>query len=174
MKKLLTIFVLLSLLVGCSKSDTTDEERYLQYKAVYTDLLNTDRFLKSSSYYTVEAVLIKLETPTDGNNYRYDVTIDNPQIAMYNIAMLVIVNNQLFDENNIMPSHGIIHNFETNFIPNQINLQSGYLKGLTLSGYTNNPSISLRMTFSWYDQSKLNQVRENFEFTIEYKEEVAP
>lgn len=170
MKKFACLLIVIALLAGCSKNNTSLESNILQYEAIYNDLLDNDQFISKSNFYDLEVVMNK-EADENGNDvYRWSVIIDNPQIAMFDLQALAIVNNLQIDEDNWMPSFGIISDFNQNFLPNQVNTELGYLKGFILDGLVTVPIVSLRITVSWYNYSRTEQKRENYETTVEYTE----
>jgi hypothetical protein len=105
--------------------------------------------------------------------YRYDVIIDNPRVAMYDIEVLVIVNDKSLQiSKEVMPSVGIFESGEYNLVPYQINLKSGYSKGFGLSGTVKTATVELKALVLWYDYAKVSQQREYFDLNAQYSEEI--
>ncbi len=173
MKKIISLLIILTLISGCSNNDKTLEANYLQYKAVYNDLLDNDQFITTSAYYNFEVAINKEISSTGEVLYRWSVIIDNPQVAMYDIQALAIVNNLQIDEKNWMPSFGVVSNFKQSMIPNQVNNGLGFIKGFLLDSTVTKPLVNLRVTIAWYNETRTEQTRENFEVTKEYQEVVS-
>lgn len=164
----LTLFVILALiLTGCQwfDNDEIDKAKFQRYSAYYTSIFDNDRFVTASQYYDLEVVMNKIgET-----EYRYDVIIDSPKIAMYAIEIMVVENNITPEAaSKMMPTIGIFESLEYNLIPYQVNVDKGYVKGLIVSGVSNMPSINLKIMVLWRDYAKLQVTREFFDISKSY------
>jgi hypothetical protein len=162
MKKFALLLLALSLMSGCTMTNE-DEVRYDIYKTTYQSILNTTVFKSSSQNFAISATLSDL-----GNgNIRYDVFIDDPKIAMYDIEILAIVDNGLLIvSDTMMPSVGIFEDVEYNLIPYQINTERGYQKGFNLNGITDSPKVTLKVLVTWKDYFKIKSYKETFQFDL--------
>lgn len=151
MKRLLIVWLSMILLVGC-QSTNSDFIKSEHYKTLYSELLNQLEVSSSTPYFSVSATLI----PLSGARYRYDVFIDEPQIAMYDIEILVIVDNgSLVIQEVMMPSVGIFDDKEYHMLPYQIHPEKGFVKGFGLNGITESASVKLKIVVSWKDVNRL-------------------
>ena len=82
MRKYVIGVLICLLLAGCNQSDIVLKEKYETYKLHYQSILNSTQFKQTSSNYNISTSLTAL---SDGN-YRYDVFVDEPKIAMYDDA----------------------------------------------------------------------------------------
>lgn len=157
MKKIILLFLLLSLL-GCSNSKESAKERdsITKYESYLTTLVEQDRFTDSSYYYDITAYLNEL---SDGTT-RYDVIIENPQIAMYDIEVLVVESTAKRSDTLIYPCVGIFEEESYTMIPFQKNEEEGYVEAFLLSGISATQEPVLNVLVTWKDYSKLNTYRE--------------
>ena len=66
----------------------------------------------------------------DDNNNRYDIIIDNPKINMYHLQAIAKVSQ---DENESLPSLGILENDVFSLIPNLVDKANGIYKGVNFN-----------------------------------------
>ena len=165
-KKALILFLLLTL--SACTFDTQEylsQENYKRYQAYYTSIFDNDRFITFTDAYNIELVFTKIN-----EQYRYDIIIDEPAIAMYDIEVMVIENDIIFERSEkMMPSFGIFEQNETNMIPFQVDVEKGYAKGIVLSGMVDVPIVELKVMVAWKDYAKLNSSREFFMFNLDYE-----
>jgi len=157
--------VLLILLSGCLQRPKDIEfERALKiYESHYFSILDNDRFLTSSSYFDLSVEKYDLTT-----HYRYDLIINNPQVAMYEIFVVVVENNQDFETlENLSPSIGVFDS-TVNLVPNQINIDKGFPRGILLSGISTSETMQLKVMVAWKDYYKIRQMREYFIVDINF------
>jgi hypothetical protein len=162
MKRIWMILLSLILLSACT-NDAQLEAKYEAYRSSYQSLLNATSFLDKSNHFSIEAKL----TDLGSGQYRYDVYIDEAQIAMYDIEILVIVDQGLLvisDE--MMPSIGIYDDLEYAMVPYQIHRDEGYVKGFNLNGISTTKPIVLKMSVSWKDYFKIRSYKEIFSFEL--------
>lgn len=151
--------VLLILVLSLSACATTDRDAIASdhYKTLYTELLNELDTASSSVYFSVEATLSAL----DGARYRYDVFIDEPQIAMYDIEILVIVDDgSLVISETMMPSVGIFDEKTYHMLPYQVHPEKGFVKGFGLNGITEQSSVKLKVLVSWKDVNRIETFKQ--------------
>ena len=166
MRKILIMIIFVVFLGGCaSKSDSIDKIKLENYAYIYQTITDNDTFNAVANYYDLQVVMAKISD----QQYRYDIIIDNPKIAMYDIKIMAVENNvdfSLADE--MMPSIGIFDDEEFNMVPYQINKDLGYVKGLVISGLTDKPIVNLKIRIVWKDYSKVEETKEYFNITIDY------
>ncbi|PKM63488.1 MAG: hypothetical protein CVU96_07620 [Firmicutes bacterium HGW-Firmicutes-20] len=169
MRKWTFIIIFTLILSGCQwfDNDDIDQAKFQRYSAYYTSIFDNDRFVLSSEYYDLEVVMNKISEA----EYRYDVIIDSPKIAMYAIEIMVVENNitpEVADK--MMPTIGIFEDVEYNLIPYQVNIEKGYVKGLIVNGISEKPVINLKIMVLWRDYAKLLVSREFFEINKTYND----
>jgi hypothetical protein len=164
-KKAILILAIL-ILNGCAfdSNEYLSTENYARYQAYYTSIFDNDRFLTYSDAFLLEVVFTKIE-----NQYRYDIIIDQPNIAMYDIEVMVVENDISFERSDkMMPNFGIFETNDTNMIPYQVDVSKGYVKGIILSGLIDVPVVELKIMIAWKDYAKLNSTREFFLRNLDY------
>ncbi len=169
MKKTVIIILILFLLVGCnSNTRKLDEEKYNTYLTYYQSILDSDTKAESSQCFDISIVVNKM----DDSTYRYDVIIDEPKVAMYDIKALAVIDNLTvdIDTKNMMPSIGILDDDIYNMIPYQVNTEKGFVSGLDLSLTSEFSSLRISVLVEWKDSSGLNYVREYLSIYGEYQE----
>ncbi|MDP2812971.1 MAG: lipoprotein [Erysipelotrichaceae bacterium] len=167
MRKWTIIITLALVLSGCQwfDNDDIDEAKFQRYSAYYTSIFDNDRFILASEYYDIEVVMNKISDA----EYRYDVIIDSPRIAMYAIEVMVVENNITPEvASKMMPTIGIFEEVEYNLIPYQVNVDKGYVKGLIVNGISSEPTINLKIMVLWRDYAKLIVTREFFDINKIY------
>jgi len=165
MKRISVILVVLLLgLIGCSnekkENDTSEESSYATYYKVIED---NDKFITASDYYTLSAEMTALEDGT----YRYYIFLDEPQVAMYDVKMMAVINHISYSEANIMmPTIGIFDTQSYHLVPYQSNNEAGYMKGLILSGESDQAENDVQLLVEWYDVNHQKSNREFLSFQI--------
>lgn len=156
---------LLFLLTGCLQQpkDEAFERALTLYESHYFSILDNDRFLNESNHFSFNVEKYELSS-----GYRYDFIIDQPLIAMYDIVVVMVENNQDFESlTTLSPSLGV---FDTsiNLVPNQVNSDKGFPKGILLSGVSSSPQLQLKVMVAWKDYYKLKQMREYYLIEIDF------
>lgn len=165
MKKLLKLLITFSFLfVGCTKKNSTLDRGSQEYISYYKAIEENDVFNEDSNYYSINAELVD-----NGNGkYTYYIFIDDPKIAMYDIKVLAIEDGVSLSENqNMQASIGIFENSKYSMVPFQVNVESGYYKGLMLSGETNDSSKVFKLLVNWYGIDRKTSYREFISFTLD-------
>ncbi len=163
MKKL-GFICLICLLSACQTNSRMDAAKYNLYKTYYTDIFNQANFTQSSQYFEISASRQLIGT----NIYRFDVIIDQAKVAMYNVEILVILDNgSLTISDTMMPSVGIFENDTYNMIPYQSNNALHYVKGFGLNGLSSETIMHLKILVMWKDSTKVTQFKEYLEFILD-------
>ena len=168
MKKLLVCSLVIFLtLAGCSKENKTTDDKSEKYNTYLTVLESNTEFLKSSNYYSITLAVNKLAD----NSYRYDVIVDNPLVAMYNVDVLCVakdVTGTLITDS-MCPSAGIIEDDNYNLIPNQVDVKKGYPAGVVVSGTIDQPEVNVIVLVVWTGYAKLAENREYLALSATYE-----
>lgn len=169
MKKICFVLIVLLLTVGCqSDTDKKHEANLQRYNAYYTAILNNDKFESDSQFFDISVVMNQLSA----DEYRYDVIVDNPRVAMYDVEILVIENGKSLEiADEIMPCVGLFEDGEFNLVPYQVNLDEGYAEGFGLNSTVSNPVVNLKVMVLWHDYAKVEQYREYFDLTVQFSDE---
>jgi hypothetical protein len=163
MKKL-GLICLICLLSACQTTTQMDAAKTNLYKTYYTDIFNQADFTQSSEYFEISASRQVVTT----NTYRFDVIIDQAKVAMYDVEILVILDNgSLTISDTMMPSVGIFEDDTYNMIPYQSNNASNYVKGFGLNGLSSETITHLKVLVMWKDSTKVTQFKEYLEFILE-------
>lgn len=167
MKKLIIIVLTALLIQGCSFSDKKQyQEKVELYESYYKSILNNDKFASNSEHFAVQADIDKVD-----EGYVYEIIIDDAKIAMYDVKVMVVEDQKDFnEEEKMMPSAGIFDEKIYNIIPNQSNVEKGYMSGFQLLGEAATDTISLEILVIFNDYRKLNTYREFISFDLEYKD----
>ena len=163
MKRLLAIFLCLLLISGCSQNDDhTMDERYFDMLA----LLESEQNYQTPVNYAVSVEL----SATDDGNYRYYVIIDEPKIAMYEIQAMAIVEGDDYSQT-MAANVGIFEGVSYAMIPNQTNVDAGYVGGLSISGLTDHaPCRVLVMVRYRLEGDHESVIREYYSFDVNVTE----
>ena len=131
------------LLCGClpAKEEHISYDDYLKIKS---QLELCDSF---DSYYNFEVSLVF--NPIN-NQYRYDVIIDNPATPMYNIVAVAYAGE---DDDSICPNIGLFDVTPYHLVPDYIDKENGFYKGVNLSGMVNK-TTGVKLYVSYYLESE--------------------
>ncbi|MBE6114736.1 MAG: hypothetical protein E7191_06605 [Erysipelotrichaceae bacterium] len=157
MRRIMLLLIAL-LLCGCSyqNNDSKERDSITKYESYLATLVEQDRFTDSSYYYDIEAYL----NPLNDGTIRYDIIIENPQVAMYDIEILAVESIAKRSDTIIYPCVGIFEEESYTMIPFQKNEEEGYVEAFLLSGISGVQSPVLNVLVTWTDYSKLNTYRE--------------
>ncbi len=159
----ISLCALFLMLTGCSSKRNTlsadhivNQSQMEIYETYYDAVMNADSYMEESENYTISTEMNKVPDGT----YRYYVIFDEPKTAMFNCIILAVENDISYkDADKMMPSAGI---FDTpsNMIPNQVNYDDGYVKGIALSGETDQNGVDLKILVQWTNQDGSHTSRE--------------
>lgn len=136
LNKIVTILCIL-ILCGCSLLPDKGKDANDRYFYLIDMLKEHENFSDSSRYFSINVEMAKIE-----NGYRYYIIIDEPQLAMYDIEMIAIEKDVDYTEK-MAANIGIFEDTQYNMIPNQANVEDGYVKGLVASGVSKKAEITL-------------------------------
>lgn len=165
MKKIICILLIGFLLCGCtsdmSHEETNPDERYY---GMITLIKDCDTFQQESGYFDIYAEMAAID---DG--YRFYVVVDKPRIAMYDVNILCIENGVDYTKN-MAANVGIFDEKKYNMIPNQINIDKGYVEGLVASGISTDKECELYVLVQWKSKDLSNIKREYFKLDVSFME----
>ena len=170
MRKVLLMCILMvsCVLCGCSNQKSRDP-KLTSYETYYHAVEENVKFNETSAHFHYSTEMSVLPDGT----FRYYIVIDEPQHAMYQFTALAVENDSVFSaESKMMPSLGIFDEPVT-MIPNQVNTEKRFVKGVVLSGESREPSVSIRLLAEWKDKTGKNAVREFLSFVISKEEQPA-
>lgn len=167
MKKLFIICLLL-VLVACSSDNTIDASANERYQDLISQLQTREDFKSSSEYFDITSEI----TPIN-NGYRYYVTIDNAKVAMYEIEAIAIEKD--VDYTNEMAANiGLFEDMEYSIIPGQVYTNNGFVKGINISGISQNANPTIYLCVIWHNKDLSITHREYFKLDInETSEEIS-
>lgn len=145
------LFVFLS---ACGKQDET-QLKMESYRAHYHYIENNTKFLKESNYFHVSTEIV-----SKGNGFAYYIVVDQARVEMHDVVLMVVENDELFQNNSkMMPSSGIFDQ-PSHLIPNQVNKEYGYRKGIVLSGESQEAQLKVELLVEWKD--KANELKREY------------
>ena len=164
-KIILLSLVLMVLLGGCKSEDTINPSANERYTDMVTQLQDRDVFSTSSEYYDISADISAIN---DG--YRYYIVIDNPKIAMYDIEAIAIEKG--IDYSSVMAANiGLFEEEEYSMIPGQSYVEKGFVKGISISGVSENENPTLYLLVSWHNRDLSVTKKEYFKLDIKGENE---
>ena len=167
MRKIFLGLVIALFMTACQNDAQILQEKYERYKLHYQSILNTTQFKSSSELFSIEVSLMDLSN----GQYRYDVFVDEPLIAMHDVEILAIVDNGLLlVSDQMMPSIGIFEDQSYRMIPYQVDVDLGYHKGFNLNGIVDDSEINIKVVVMWKDYFEIKTEREYFSFDLSVKE----
>lgn len=147
---------------GCQQ-EMDNSEKADEYQTYYNAVADNLSFAATSVNFNTELEMTKVEDGT----YRYYIVMDQPKTAMYDIVAIAVEDNIAYaDADKMMPSIGIFDDTKS-MIPNQVDSDNGYVKGIALSGECTKPSIELKLLVQWTDKTKQNTKREFMSYTLD-------
>lgn len=167
-KKIFILSILLMMILSGCKTDTRqlNEEKYEAYLTYYQAILDYDNKQSQSNEFDISLIINKLSE----TSYRYDVIIDNPRVAMYNIEVLMIVDDitHAVRTDVMMPSLGILEDETYTMIPYQVDVEKNYVGGLDLSATGTEESVHISVMVQFTNKEKTRVTREYFALADSY------
>lgn len=150
MKKIIVLLICLIVLTSCNEDD---DSRVNIYNEMINNINNADDFIEKSEHYSVT-----FETTFTSDGQRYYIVIDNPTTAMYDVTVLAFEQGTDTDIE-FAPNAGIFEG-SINMIPNQINKDQGFVKGVSISGILKNNAAPIYCLVQWKDEKSSHVYRE--------------
>lgn len=164
MKKFIVVLMMF-ILCGCGFEVTKDVSVDSRYEDMIELLETNEKFEESSNFYDVSYDIVQIE-----NGYRYYIYIDNPRVALYNVQVLAIEDG--VDYSRYMAANvGIFEDAKYHLVPNQTNVDKGYVKGLMISGVTEKSELEMKIMVCWSDRVSSSLQREYIQMHMNYIEE---
>lgn len=165
MKKIILVLTILLLLCGCDEVGKENIDPNQRYYSLIDNINEHDSFLDHSNYYSIKTDMAKIN---DG--YRYYITIDEPKCALYDIEALAIEKNVDYSTN-MAANVGIFDEKEYSMIPNQKNVDKGFVSGLVISGITDSPETTLYIYVSFKNSDYSNVNNEYLKLDVRFEGE---
>lgn len=150
MKKIIVLLICLIVLTSCNEDN---DSRVNIYNEMINNINNADDFIEKSEHYSVT-----FETTFTSDGQRYYIVIDNPTAAMYDVTVLAFEQGTDTDIE-FAPNAGIFEG-NINMIPNQINKDHGFVKGVSISGILKNSMAPIYCLVQWKDEKSSHVYRE--------------
>ena len=164
-KIVIVCFLAVSLLFSGCASEDKESAALLRYKSYYSAISESTDIATSSDKYSFSAEM----TEESGGNRAYYIFLDDPQVAMYDVVMMAVENNMPYDSAvKMMPSIGVFDG-SYSMIPYQVNKADGFVKGMVMSGSTNQESVNLKVMVEWKDKYREKVHRDFYAFTLDEK-----
>lgn len=166
MKKIIITLILCLILTGCSFGGNSEyQAKVKRYQSLIQVILDNDKFQQEPQSFDLEVIMNE-----ESGGYSYDIIIDNPKIAMYSIEVIVVENNQGFNEEKMMVSSGVFEN-PRSMIPGQVNTEAGFVGGMILNALTPNADVNLKILVTWKDNGLANDFSELIEVNASINQE---
>ncbi|MDO4500707.1 MAG: hypothetical protein Q4B60_05460 [Erysipelotrichaceae bacterium] len=160
MKKILISILILFGLVGCKSNKTIDNFKRDKYNSMISLLNEHLEYKDASEFFDVSVDITPIE-----EGYRFYIVIDNAKVAMYDVEAIAIEKD--VDYTNTMAANiGIFEDSDYSLIPNQVNVDGGYVKGLSISGITVNPNSNYYLLVQWHNKDLSITSREFIKLNI--------
>lgn len=157
MKKWIVIIVCF-FLCGCKanteETNSTDKQ-YKEYKTYVDTLDKQTKFASEDANFTTRVIV----NETNKGNYRYDIIIDNPTIAMYNIKVVASIDDS---ETTSYPTLGILDEESFALIPGVIDKTKNIYKGINLSGISSKKQATIKIYITFSTSEEGTELEERF------------
>lgn len=142
-KKIINFLLVVFLLTACSNDSTINKSASERYNSMIEQLSSRTDFKTSSEYFDISFDIASID-----GGYRFYITIDNVKVAMYNVEAIAIEEN--VDYSNTMAANiGLFEDEKYSLIPNQSNVDKDFVKGINISGTTDNSDPTLYVLVAW-------------------------
>ncbi|NBK97210.1 MAG: hypothetical protein EOM50_04225 [Erysipelotrichia bacterium] len=159
MKKVTIMLFVCILLAGCSTRDMNEQQTKI-YEGFKESLLNNGELI--SSYIPFDYTI---KVKEKAGKYQYTVSIFSPRVAMKSIQMLILNPDDLTNDY-LSSSKGIFDEMSYSLIPNQMNLEDGYMDKISLDGVSKTKDFRIYAMVTWKDVNGLNQYQAFFSFNV--------
>lgn len=162
MKKLFLVLILIFSLSACSSDSGTsaNDADVIRYYDMIELINSYSNFSTSSNYFDISGEISEID-----GGYRYYIFIDNARVTMYDIEAIAIEKG--VDYSNTMTANiGIFESDEYHMVPNQSDIDLGYVKGVSISGFTTTENPTLYVLVQWKNKNRDTTYREFFEIDL--------
>ncbi|MDO5332215.1 MAG: hypothetical protein Q4E99_05995, partial [Bacillota bacterium] len=139
------------LLIGCS---SISDKQMNMYYDLFNLLNDSEDYVNTSVNFSSSFVISENE---DG--YSFYIIIDKPINSMYDIKIMAIEDGADYSDE-FISNIGVFEENSYNLVPNQVNVDSGYVKGLSISGNCTSTSSVIKCVVQWKDKNKTDTFRE--------------
>ena len=146
MKKIVLCLILLLCLTACNSAGKQVIDPDEKYMYIIDSINNNDVFLETSDNFDVTTEMAMID-----GGYSYYITIDNPHIAMYRVEAVAIEKGVDYTSH-MAANVGVFEEKQYNIVPNQTNVEDGYVKGIVMSGTTENSETTLYLYVQFYNE----------------------
>ena len=153
-KKLTLVLFILLCLCGCKDGKVINDSAKEKYNDMVVLLNDHDNFAEASEFFDVSYDISKIS-----EGYRFYIIIDNAKTAMYNVTAIAIEKGVDYS-GNMAANIGIFEDHDYSLIPNQYNVEKGFVKGINISGITDKPAPVLYLLVEWSNKSMSITYRE--------------
>ena len=157
MRKLSILCILLTVfLTGCKNLHHQDSESIKVYES-FIDAVVSNKGIESK----IIPFEYKMNVFKQKDDYKYEIELYNPQVAMYDIQAIAV--DQNMDSNtNVYPCIGILGddaNSQSNMIPYQARGEKGFVKMIILDAISPKKQFTVNVMVTWKDSTLQNQSR---------------
>ena len=153
MKKIVALLLCLFIFTSCQSNGASLK----LYNEMIEILENADDYSSQSKYFSST-----FEVTSTNDGLRYYIVVDNPTMAMYDVNVIAFEENaNTHDE--FAPNAGIFDG-DINLVPNQVNKDKGYVKGISLSGICADSTKTILCLVQWKDEKNTKIYREFLKF----------
>ncbi len=163
-KRIFVLVICLSLLVGCTNNDSGQKDKNQRYFDMLALLQDVQNYNSQPAHFSIAAELSKTD---DG--YRFYVIIDKPLVAMYNVQIMAIVEGDDYTQT-MAANAGIFEDTVYNMIPNQVDTDKGYVKGISISGLTQSNPCFIDVLVRYQKKDLTEVIREYYRYEVAYEE----
>lgn len=157
MRKLSILCILLMvLLTGCKNLHHQDSESIKVYES-FIDAVISNKGIESK----IIPFEYKMNVFKQKDDYKYEIELYNPQVAMYDIQAIAVDQN-LDSNTNVYPCIGILGDDaqkQFNMIPYQARGDKGFVKMIILDAVSPKEEFTVNVMVTWKDSTLQNQSR---------------
>ena len=144
-----SILLCLFLLCGCfSLNENKMKEYNVKYESYLESIIDNSKQVTMNIPFEWKFNMYKTE-----DSYAYEVSIMNPEVAMYNIQFVAVDITQI-SEDTVAPCLGVFEEQTYNMIPNQANFEKGYYGAVGLNGTTDKEVFVLNCLVLYKDKNQ--------------------
>lgn len=164
MKKLFCLLCVLICLTGCSKFKSKDPlGDDSAYNTFYNAIKENTTYLKEPQEYS-----LSYEVTKSNDKYLYYIIIDNPKVAMINLRAMALedATKGLKTDAYVYANVGLTDEMNVNLVPNQVDSEHGFQKGVVLSGETYESEPVLDILISYYNDARSVNYRHYYQVKL--------
>lgn len=160
MKKMIIVCCVLCLIAtGCSTNNLQEEQQKI-YNEFKESLINNGELITSEIPFNYSIEIVE----QDGS-YIYEVSISKPLVMMKSIQMIVL-NPADLTSDYVSSSKGIFDEQVYNMVPNQVNIEDGYVEEIILNGVSSEADFKLYTMVVYKDRNQLTTSQVFFSFNV--------